>query len=213
MKTIKNLSFAVIAAAVFSSCGSDAVEATDKKEVAEAAVESIVYKVDTAASVLNWHGEKVAYGHDGTIEITQGELTMKGDTLTSGNFTVDMKTVKGTDAGAKPEDMIKLAGHLMAADFFDAEKFPTSKFEITTAEKQQDGTYGVSGNLTIKDVTKNISFPATIKVEGEKVTADAEFTINRNDWGVVYGSGVSGAVGDAIISDDIKFKVNLVANK
>lgn len=213
MKTIKYFSFAVLATAILSSCGSDAVEATDKKDVAEATVESIVYKVDTATSVLNWHGEKVAYGHDGVIEITTGELTMKGDTLTSGNFTVDMKTIKATDEGGKPEDLAKLAGHLMAPDFFDAEKFPTSKFEITSAEKQTDGTYGISGNMTIKDVTKNISFPATIKVEGEKLTANAEFTINRNDWGVVYGSGMSGAIGDAIISDDIKFKVNLVANK
>lgn len=213
MKTVKFLSLALVASTILASCGSEAVEATDKKEVAEATVESVAYKVDPAASVLNWHGEKVAYGHDGTINITEGELTMKGDTVTSGNFVVDMKTVVGTDEGANPEDMAKLAGHLMSPDFFDAEKFPTSKFEVTGWAKNADGTHNLSGNLTIKDSTKNISFPATIKVEGEKLTANAEFTINRNDWGVTWGSGLSGAIGDKIISDDIKFKVNLVANK
>ncbi|MFN3343588.1 MAG: YceI family protein [Flavobacteriales bacterium] len=213
MKTLRILSFSVLAAALFTACSSDAVESTDAKDVASAAAESIVYNVDVKASTLGWYGSKLAYGHQGVIDITSGELTMKGDTLTSGNFTVDMKTVKATDEGGDPEKMAKLAGHLMAEDFFDAEKYPTSKFEITGATKNQDGTYNVSGNMTIKDVTKNISFPATIKVEGDKLTATAEFTINRNDWGVTYGSGVSGAIGDAVISDDIKYNVSLVASK
>jgi polyisoprenoid-binding protein YceI len=211
MKTVKILSLSTVFVAALSSCGSDAVEATDKKEVSTDTVATIAYGVDTAASVLNWHGEKLAYGHDGTIEITSGELSMKGDTLKAGNFVVDMKTIVETGEG-KPEDKAKLAGHLMAADFFDAEKYPVSKFEITAAVKK-DGKYEVSGNLMIKDSTKNITFPADIKVEGDKVTATAEFTIDRTQWNVVYGSGISGAVGDNIISNDIKFKVNLVANK
>lgn len=213
MKTIKISILSVLISATISSCSSDAVEAGEKQEVAEATTQSITYTVDTKNSTLNWHGEKLAYGHDGVIKIQSGELTMEGDKLTSGNFTVDMKTVEETGENLDAEKAAMLAGHLMAEDFFHAEKFPTSKFEITSAEKQADGKYLVNGNLTIKDSTKNIQFPATITTTENGLDANAEFTINRTDWGIVYGTGLSGAIGDKVISDDIKFNVALKATK
>lgn len=214
MKTLKISILSLSIAALISSCGgSDAVEAGDKKEVAEATETSVVYNVDVNTSSVAWHGEKLAYGHDGTIKIKSGQLTMEGDKLTSGNFEIDMATIVETGEGIDPEKAKMLADHLMAPDFFDAAVYPTSKLEITTAEKGADGTYSISGNLTIKDSTKNIQFPATITTNETGLDANAEFTINRADWGVVYGTGLSGAVGDKVISNDIKFKVALKATK
>lgn len=214
MKTLKISILALSFTALLSACGgSDAVEAGDKKDVAEATTASVVYTVNTEQSTLGWYGEKLAYGHGGVIKIKSGQLTMEGDKLTSGNFEIDMTTIEETGEGIDPEKAAMLVGHLMAPDFFDAAVYPTSKLEITAAEKGADGKYSISGNLTIKDSTKNIQFPATITTNESGLEANAEFTINRADWGVVYGTGLAGAVGDKVISNDIKFTVALKATK
>ncbi len=206
-----NLALMLLAGAViFSSCGSDATEATDAKKEAEATEKSVTYIVDASNSQVQWTGTKLTYGHTGVIEIKSGELSAEGEKITAGAFMIDMNTIKETGEDLDPEKAMQLAGHLMDVDFFDAAAFPTSSFAITGVEGK-DGNYTISGNLTIKGIEKNISFLAEVKADGKKLTADAEFIINRNDWGVSYGSGASGAVADQAIGDDITFVVHLEA--
>jgi len=196
-------------AAIISSCGSNATEATDAKKEAEASKESVTYIVDASKSQVQWTGSKLAYSHTGLIDIKSGELSVEGEKITAGSFMIDMKTVRET-GDVDPEKAMQLAGHLMSPDFFDAEAFPTSAFTITGVE-EADGKYTISGNLTIKGIEKNISFPAKVGADGKKLLADAEFIINRNDWGVSYGSGMTGAVADQAIGDDIEFVIHLEA--
>lgn len=198
-------------AVILASCGSNAVEATEAKKEAEATEKSVEYVVDAKSSEVQWHGKKLAYGHTGLIDIKSGSLAAENEKITAGKFEIDMNTIRET-GDVDPEDAIKLAGHLMDVDFFDAASFPLSTFEITGV-KGEKGNYEISGNLIIKGVSKNITFPAEVKLEGDQLTANAEVIINRTDWGVVYGSGVTGAVADKAISDDIDFKIKLVANK
>ena len=215
MKTLKYFVFVLLATVAFASCDSStATTASDADSVANAAASAATYKVDAAASELQWHGSKLAYGHTGVINLTEGSLSLDKGNITAGNFTVDMKSIK--EVGATDADAAtKLAGHLSSPDFFDAEKFPTSKFEVTgcTENKTDSTTHTIKGNLTIKDQTKNIEFPAKVAAEGNNLTATANFTINRNDWGVTYGSGLSGAIGDKVIGDNIDYKVTLKATK
>jgi polyisoprenoid-binding protein YceI len=215
MKTLRFFALVLITVLAVTSCkDTKTTTATDADSVATASAAAANYTVDAAASELQWRGSKMAYGHSGLINITSGNLSLENGNITAGNFTVDMKTMRETgnedEASAK-----KLVGHLMSPDFFDAEKYPISKFEITgsTPNKTDSTTHTIKGNLTIKDVTKNIEFPAKVVVEDNTLTANAAFSINRNDWGVVYGSGLSGAVGDKIISDNIDYKVSLKAVK
>lgn len=197
-------------AAIISSCGSNATEATDAKKEAEASEKSVTYIVSPTKSTVQWTGTKLAYGHTGLIDIKSGELSVEGKKITAGSFMIDMATIKETGEDIDQEKAIQLAGHLMSPDFFDAAAFPTSSFAITSVE-EADGKYTISGNLTIKGVEKNISFPAKVEADGKKLIADAEFIINRNDWGVSYGSGASGAVADQAIGDDLEFVVHLEA--
>ena len=74
--------------------------------------------------------------------------------------------------------------HLKNADFFNVDTFPTAKLVI----KGYDGK-NVQGSLSIKDITKSISFPATINISENTFEGSADFTINRTDYGIVYGSG------------------------
>ncbi len=216
MKTLKYFVILLLATVAFASCNDSttAANASDADSVANAAATAATYKVDAAASELQWHGSKLAYGHTGVITITEGSLSVENGNITAGNFAVDMKSMKET-GNPDAESAGKLAGHLTSPDFFDAEKYPSSKFEITgSAENKTDSTtHTIKGNLTIKDKTKNIEFPAKVAIEGNNLTATASFTINRNDWGVTYGSGLSGAIGDKVIGDNIDYKVSLKAAK
>ncbi|MFM2376865.1 MAG: hypothetical protein RLZZ165_1962 [Bacteroidota bacterium] len=214
MKTLKYFLFSAMAILILASCGgSTPTTATAADSVATAAPTAATFKVDPATSEVEWHGSKLAYGHTGVIKLTEGSLSVDNGNVTAGNFAIDMKTIE--ERGGKPEDAAKLAGHLMSPDFFDAEKFPVSKFEVTGSSelKTDSTTHMIKGNLTIKDQTKNIEFPAKVTIEGSNLTASASFSINRNDWGVTYGSGLSGAIGDKVIGDNIDYKVTLKATK
>src|SRR5690606_37744060 len=89
-----------------------------------------------------------------------------------------------------------LDAHLKSADFFDVEKYPSVKFDITKVEDLAAGTESktvganktVSGNLTIKGKTVNVTFPAKVEVTENQANLESKFTINREDWGLAYGA-------------------------
>ncbi|HEY4800659.1 MAG TPA: YceI family protein, partial [Bacteroidia bacterium] len=121
-----------------------------------------IYKVDTKLSSMDWTGKKLTGEHTGTIMFTSGEISMAKEEVTGGTFEIDMHSI--ADMDIKDENWKKkLEGHLKSADFFDAEKFPKSKFVITSvtpipAAKEGDFTHHVKGNLTMKDKTNPIEF-------------------------------------------------------
>ena len=98
----------------------------------------------------------------------------------TGEFTLDMASITVTDlkAGEGKED---LEGHLKSADFFDVAKFPTAKFVVASTE-EKDGKLHLTGNLTVRDVTKSITFPVTITENGEEATLKSDtFSIDRTE--------------------------------
>jgi len=104
----------------------------------------------------------------------------------------------------------KRDGHLKSPDFFDAEKFPKAKFTSTAIKPggENGATHTVSGNLELHGVTKGITFPAKIKIDGDQVSVDAEFAINRKDFSIVYPG-----MPDDLIKDDVLIKLALHAKK
>ncbi len=142
--------------------------------------------VDIANSVLTWKGTKPTGAHNGTVALKEGSLLIEEGTLTAGKFVVDMSSIKNEDLDA--ESGAKLVGHLTSADFFDVANFPTATFEITSVSST-DALLAVTGNLTIKDVTKSITIPATVmEADGVTTFKSEVFTINRADFNVKYGS-------------------------
>ena len=128
-----------------------------------------------------------------------------------------MKTIACLDL-TEPEDNKGLVDHLSGKDFFDVATFPTSKFEITGTQKlaqaDKDGNnYNIMGNLTIKDVTKNITIPANVTMDSSKFTAKSKFNIDRTEFKVEYKSGkIFPDLKDKAIGDIIEFDLNLVAS-
>lgn len=193
-----------VVAIVFVSC-----KGKEDKKLAvneEVKVENVVVdsNIDVAASVVLWKGFKPTGSHNGTVKLVSGSMTIENGDLASGEFVMDMKSIADADGSGR------LEGHLKSADFFDVEKYSTSKFVITKVEKNE-AKLSVTGNLTVKDVTKSITIPASISmVDGVTVFKSETFEVNRAHYNVKYGSkSFFGNLKDKFINDkmEISFEV------
>ncbi len=172
-------------------------------------VKPVAYTVDPAKSTITWIGKKVTGSHNGTIALQSGKLNVDGKKVTGGTFTIDMNSIKDADGSAK------LEGHLKADDFFGTTKFPTSTFVITKVAGS-GAALTVTGNLTIKGITKPVTFPATVAVNGDgTVSALAgKITVDRTKYDIRYGSkSFFDSIGDKAIDDNFEIGVKLVAKK
>ena len=175
--------------------------------------------VDSTASTVRFVGNGVGKNHPGLFKVTNGAVTVANGTIAGGQFDININSMQLEEKGEMFET--KLRPHLLNADFFDAEKYPTAKFEITKVEPYTaTGTdssvvaganYLVSGNLTLKDATKNITFPAKIDVAENAVDAKANFDIDRTWWNMNYGNDKS--LGNKFISETVNVQLNLQAKQ
>ena len=165
------------------------------------------YKVDTQASSIDWIGRKITGQHTGKIKISSGDLLVNGNAIKGGSFVMDMNSMNS--------DSQKLTGHLKTDDFFSVEKNPTSKFVITKVTGAGKDRINVTGDLTIKGITQSISFPATVKKEGNAIVAVAKnVMIDRSKFDIRFGSkSFFNDIGDKAIDDNFELGINLVAKK
>jgi len=172
--------------------------------------------VSVSESKVEWLGKKVTGQHNGTINISRGEIYEDNGKVTGGTIEIDMTSITNADL-KDAEYNAKLINHLKSDDFFSAGKFPTAKFEITKVEELNDpnkpnSNATVTGNLTIKDITKSITFPAEIKIENKLLKAKADLDIDRTDWNIKYGSGkFFENLGDKMINDKFSLSFSIIA--
>lgn len=226
MKKTLILSFAVTALLI--SCkGStgDKTVTTDEQEVA--AQTGTKYAVNKDKSDLKWKGY-----HKGGLNPRYGTLKTDGSVsvddngvVTGGTFVIDIKIIAADESSVDPaasggKTATDLTGHLLSADFFESEVYPTATFEITNVAPFDattntnvvaDANSLVSGNLTIKGKTVNVTFPAKVTVTGDNVNIFSQFAINRQDWGLVYGA--EGDPKDWMISQEVDIELNVNATK
>lgn len=217
---MKYLFIALVFILAFSACTQspegEKAQTADAQAVEATSSEAEIYKVVADSSSIAWEGtEPGDEGHSGTLKIQGGELQVLNNKLAGGRFVLDMNSISVLDLTG--DRKAKLEKHLKTGDFFETEKFPTGVFEITEVTPSGDsesGAYTISGNLGLRDSVKNISFPATIKLENGKLHAETpKFTIDRTEWGVVYRSGIIGTIKDKLINDNIGLKIDLKAGK
>lgn len=170
------------------------------------------FDVDTKASTLVWTASKVTGTHTGTAPIASGSFTLDGKNITQGAFEIDLSSLTVTDI-TNPDGNAKLVGHLKSDDFFSTAKYPKATFTITSATFEKGNDYKVKGNLTIKGITKEIEFPATIVREGKKINATAKITVDRTQYDIHYRSkNFFENLGDKAIDDQFTLDLKLVAN-
>lgn len=222
---MKKLTVLALAGAVLmlTACNDKKETVKDAQEVAAKTGE--VYKADLATSKVDWKAfHKGGFAPRwGTLNLKSGEITVENNAVTSGDFVIDMTTLKVdpasvTEADKKPAD---LEAHLKNADFFNVEKQPTSDFKITAVadlagDLPKDAVAGanktISGNLTLLGKTLNVSFPAKVTVAEDKASIEAKFTVNRADWGIKFGTDETDPA-EWMISKDIEIGINVNATK
>ncbi len=177
---------------------------SDKKKVS--------YEINTKESTVYWTGKKITgASHTGTISISSGMLDVDGTSVVGGAIVIDVNSIVCSDLEDEEYNK-KLVGHLKSEDFFDSAKYPNAKFELVSISGTGNEA-NVTGKLTMKEKTYEISFPAKVNVVGNKVTAQGTASVDRTKWGVEYGSGsIFKELGDKAINDEFEIKFDLVAN-
>lgn len=184
------------------------------------AVTAGTYSVDAESSEFNWAGKKPlidGYINSGTIAVTEGEIVV-GENTASGSFTLDMDTLSVGLTATKPGSEGTLEQHLKGERWFNVSAYPTAEFTITnvtpTANSETTFEYMVTGDLTMKGVTNEISFPATIYQTADGlVHAKAKTEIDRTKWGITSGSGnFFESLGDNVIDDMVAISFAVVAS-
>lgn len=216
---MKSLRFILPLFAIAFMVACTTAPAGEKAETGEAAEETTSEGTETLAvnegSVM-WVGSAPGKEHFGNLMVSEGELILDGENIAGGSFVLDISTITVEDL-AEEDGKSKLEGHLKSGDFFLVDEYPTGKFTITDVAEvtdREDATHMITGNLSLKDITKSISFPATVSMEnGQVVAKTPRFTINRTEWGINYNSGVIGTAKDKLINDNIALAIELKATK
>lgn len=201
----------------FVSCKKEAnITTSDAVETVTTTGESITYKMDLQNSVVEWKGSKPTAEHTGTIMFSDGEAIINNNQLVGGKFVFDMNSITVTDlkSGDGKEDLeahLKGTGEKEKEDhFFNVNKYPKGSFEVTKVA-EENGKNMITGNLTLKEISKSITIPAIITSDemGMTITSEA-FPINRTEWNVNYASkSVFDDLKDKTIDDNIALKINV----
>ncbi|PIR45079.1 MAG: lipid-binding protein [Candidatus Vogelbacteria bacterium CG10_big_fil_rev_8_21_14_0_10_51_16] len=174
------------------------------------------YIVDSSKSVLTWRGSKPFvdnYTDAGTVAVSGGSFTVAGG-LAVGEVTLDMATIVATETFIGKND--GLTAHLKTVDFFDVEQFPTATFLLSALVLQAEDTnsYLAEGSLTMKGISQQISFPATISLSDNTAHVLATTTLDRTLWDIRFGSGkFFENLADNTIDDMFTVSLDVVANR
>ncbi|TCK85508.1 YceI family protein [Albibacterium bauzanense] len=196
----------ILLASCVSNPEGERAATTDAIET-NAVADGTTLAIDTSASQVVWHANKVSKEHFGEISLTSGNINVSSEgKITGGNFTIDMNSIDVQDSEGESRD--KLTGHLKNEDFFDVPKYPTATFEITSVtEGATASDLVIAGNLNMHGVTKNITFNAKVtESTPASVVADADFNVAREDWGITYTGKA-----DDLISKEFNLKIKIVA--
>lgn len=213
----KTLVLVFIVAAFLSACNElgNKAETQDAKVVEQVVTgQEMMFTQLDPSSQFNWKASHLGgiQPRFGQIKIKEAEIKVSGQKITNAKFVINMHALSVESFVDDKDSENKLTGHLLSADFFNVELYPNSVFELTSIESHEaEFNSLVTGNLTILDVTKSISFKAnvTIKEAGVKIASE-DFTVDRRDWGLSYNTeGTAGVPTDYLIADEIGFSLDL----
>jgi polyisoprenoid-binding protein YceI len=147
----------------------------------------------------------------GSFSDFEGALHLDGGDPARSTATIDV-TIGSVSTGIADRD-----AHLLGSDFFDAELFPRMSFRSTAASALGDDTYRITGELTIKDVTRPLSIDlefggsATDAYGNERVGFEGTAEILRSEWGLTWNAALE--AGGVMVSDKVKLTFDISAIK
>ncbi|HEY6880627.1 MAG TPA: YceI family protein [Polyangiales bacterium] len=158
------------------------------------------YVFSNAGSKLEFVGAKVTRKHEGAFHVFSGAIDLVEAEPQKSVATLEIATASLT------ADDPKLTEHLKSPDLLDVVKYPKATFRSTSIAPSDapPATHSVTGNLALHGVTKSITFPVTVHVRGDALDVEAEFAIDRKQFGVVYPG-----MPDDLIKDEVLLKAQL----
>lgn len=140
----------------------------------------------------------------GIISFKNGLFLNHNGKIVGGKFIVDMETMDVTDIPLHEKIARRnLLNHLKSDDFFNVTNYPLSTLELTSVHQTKNDSLKVSGNLTIREVTKNIEFFAHQKGGNFKTT----FIFDRLDWNIAYEGGWADKT---FVDKDVELAIEIV---
>lgn len=208
MRSYLSTAILLIIAVLSFGCAANPADDKTKATVGNAAAESTPAKpagTETLAitpenSKVEFVASKVTRSHNGSFKQFSGTIELVPDNIPNSRVTIDI------DTASVVADDPQLTEHLKTPDFFDVAKFPKATFVSTKIEPgiKASTSHEITGNLELHGVKKSITFPAMIAVSADSVSVDAEFAINRKDFGIVYKGKA-----DDLIRDEVVIKLSL----
>lgn len=191
---------------------SDDEMAEEMSEDSDMEMAAATYMVNVSDSSIRWEGSKPVGGaHFGAVAISEGSLMVEDGALTGGSIVIDMTSITNEDLSGGMAD--RLVGHLKSEDFFGIDTFPTAVLNILSSTPAGDNLFDVVGEMTIKDVTVPVEFVAEATETDGMITATADITLDRTDFGITYNSGsFFEGLGDNLINDEMLIGVELTAS-
>jgi polyisoprenoid-binding protein YceI len=156
-------------------------------------------------STLTWtgFGEIGDYSLTGGLQISGANAVFEKDTIRSGEILVDMRSISHSEAS--------LVEHLNGVDFFEIEKYPSASFKLTKSAVISGQNANLTGILTIKDISKEMTIPAQIFSEKKGRIVEGKISIDRTLFGIKFNSSnFFSNLGDNAIKNNFELSFRLV---
>jgi polyisoprenoid-binding protein YceI len=178
------------------------------------------YVIDVEKSKISWTGWKQLFGRtvnqQGTLSFRSGSVQMKEGSFSDALLTMSMNSIAHLNDGRTYTDN-DVVTHLKSESCFFVEKYPEAVFRLKTVEAKISGsdrhTASVTGTLTIKGITKTLSFPAEITMSGQSLLISAAFQISRKAYDLDLEPFLIRIGGDKMVRDNIDIVVAVQARK
>ena len=222
---MKQLTFSTLlfASLLLVSCKSKGTEESTATTGGESNPSGVAYTIDIPRTELKWNAFKPTGTHFGIIPVIGGTIYVDNELITGGNVDFDLTKLEVKDLEGEYKE--KLETHLKGTvagkedDFFNVGKFPTANYKITGSTKLENdplGTHMINGELTMKGITKPVSFKAVVDMaSGTALKAVAEpFVIDRTNWDIKFQSKkFFSDLQDDFINDEVKLELTVGAVK
>ena len=191
---------------LISSCGGEKGSDNASGNATESAA-SATFTIDTAASSLKWKGSKSEEDfHVGSLKFKSGSLTAQGLTNVSGEFVVNMSSIKVEDKELPADKKEMLKGHLSAKDYFDVSKFPEVTVKVS---EYKDGKLATTITVLGKEMKQDI--PVTLTNDGKKASITGKFDLDFKSLNI-EGMKVNEEKPEETIKSVVSFDLNIVLN-
>ena len=164
------------------------------------------YEVNCEISSINWY----CVTHTGYVKFKKGTVLVADGNITNGNFTICMDSIEDVDIDYQLMKVV-LVNTLKSKDFFDINKFPLGYFNLVRVTKISNESYEIVGNLTIKDVTRQVRFNSNIQINDSLLLVESErFPINRTKWGLtIYSENFEQTDKSFLFTDLVEIQISL----